>query len=45
MPVGANVFVLAQHYGIYERRASAAVVLSTLAAMPLAALLMTVFHP
>ncbi len=44
MPVGANVFVLAQHYGIYERRASAAVVLSTLAAMPLAALLMTVFH-
>ncbi len=45
MPVGANVFVLAQHYGIYERRASAAVVLSTLAAMPLAALLMTVFRP
>ncbi len=45
MPVGANVFVLAQHYGIYERRASAAVVLSTLAAMPLAAVLMTVFHP
>ena len=45
MPVGANVFVLAQHYGVYERRASAAVVLSTLAAMPLAALLMTVFHP
>ena len=45
MPVGANVFVLAQHYGIYERRSSAAVVLSTLAAMPIAALLMTVFHP
>ncbi len=45
MPVGANVFVLAQHYGVYERRASAAVVLSTLAAMPLAALLMTVFRP
>ena len=45
MPVGANVFVLAQHYGIYERRASAAVVLSTFAAMPLSALLMTVFHP
>jgi predicted permease len=39
------VFVLAQHYGIYERRASAAVVLSTLVAMPLSALLMTVFHP
>ena len=45
MPVGANVFVLAQHYGVYERRASAAVVLSTLAAMPLAALLMAVFRP
>ncbi len=45
MPVGANMFVLAQHYGIYERRSSAAVVLSTLAALPLAALLMTVFHP
>ena len=40
MPVGANVFVMAQHYGVYERRASTAVVLSTLAAMPLAALLM-----
>ncbi len=45
MPVGANVFILAQHYGIYERRASAAVALSTLAAMPLTALLMTVFQP
>ncbi len=45
MPVGANVFVVAQHYGVYERRASAAVVLSTLAAMPLAAVLMMVFRP
>jgi len=45
MPVGANVFVLAQHYGVYERRASAAVVLSTLAAMPLLAWLMVVFDP
>ena len=43
MPVGANVFVRAAC--VYERRASAAVVLSTLAAMPLAALLMAVFRP
>jgi len=45
MPVGANVFVMAQHYGVYERRASAAVVLSTLASMPLLAFLMTIFRP
>lgn len=43
LPVGAVAFVVAQQYGLYVRRTSAAILLSTLLSMPTIAALLVVF--
>lgn len=45
LPVGANVFVLAQSYNIYVARAASAILISTILSVFTVSLLMVVFAP
>ena len=45
LPVGANVFILARHYGVYAAPVSASILVSTILSAPVVALLLTLFAP